>query len=315
MSFICHIHNYTEYNEEWNVFSAFNPSKCTHTWSSGQPTLRRPGSSWGFGALLKGLTSVVDTSCQSRDSNLQPWVTSPTLFPLGHDCPHNDCPLLYTNNCTSKEPSVKLLKFADGTTVIGLIKDGDESAYRQEVEQLAVWCSLNNLELNTLKTVEMIVDFRRDAPALPPLTIMDNTVTAVESFRFLGTTISQDLKWDNHIDSIVKKAQQRLYFLHQLRELNLPQELLKQFYSTIIESALCSSITVWFGSATKTDIRRLQRTVRTAGRIIGAPLSSLQEMYTSRVRKRAKKVTLDPSHPAHCLVELLNLDSNVFEYS
>ncbi len=34
------------------------------------------GSSWGIGALLKGLTSVVDTSCQSRDSNLQPWVTS-----------------------------------------------------------------------------------------------------------------------------------------------------------------------------------------------------------------------------------------------
>ncbi len=83
MSFICHIHNYTEYNEEWNVFSAFNPSK----WSSGQPTLRRPGSSCGFGALPKDLTSVVDTSCQSRDSNPQPWVTSPTLYPLGHDCP------------------------------------------------------------------------------------------------------------------------------------------------------------------------------------------------------------------------------------
>ncbi len=25
--FICHIHNYTEYNQQWNVFSAFNPSK------------------------------------------------------------------------------------------------------------------------------------------------------------------------------------------------------------------------------------------------------------------------------------------------
>ncbi len=47
-------------------------------------------------------------------------------------------------------------------------------------------------------TVEMIVDFRRNPPALPPLTIMNSTVTAVESFRFLGTTISQDLKWDNH---------------------------------------------------------------------------------------------------------------------
>ncbi len=27
MRCICHIHNYTEYNEQWNVFSAFNPSK------------------------------------------------------------------------------------------------------------------------------------------------------------------------------------------------------------------------------------------------------------------------------------------------
>ncbi len=146
---------------------------------------------------------------------------------------------LYTNDCTAKDPSVKLLKFADDTTLISLIQDGDESAYRQEVNELAVWCSLNNLELNTLKTVKIIVvDLRRNPPALPPLTIMDSTVTAVESFRFLGSTISQDLKWDIHIDSIVKKAQQRLYFLHQLRKFNLPQELLKQFYSAIIESIL-----------------------------------------------------------------------------
>ncbi len=66
-----------------------------------------------------------------------------------------DCvlfPLLFsmcTNDCTSKD--VKLLKFADDTTLIGLIQDGDESAYRQEVKELAVWCSFNNLELNMLK--------------------------------------------------------------------------------------------------------------------------------------------------------------------
>ncbi len=68
----------------------------------------------------------------------------------------------------SKDPSVNLLNFAHNTTLIGLIQDGDESAYRQEVEQLAVWCILNNLELNTLKTVEMFVDFRRKPP-FPPI--------------------------------------------------------------------------------------------------------------------------------------------------
>ncbi len=176
----------------------------------------------------------------------------------------------------------------------------ETTAYRQEVEQLAVWCSHNNLELNTLKTVEMIVDFRRNPPALPPLTIMNSTVTAVESFRFLGTTISQDLKWDTHIDSIVKKAQQRLFFLHQLKKFNLPQAHMTQFYSAVIESVLCSSITVWFGSASKSDIRRLQRTVRTAERIIGVHLPSLQDF-----RKRAGNIITDPSHPGHDLLALL----------
>ncbi len=166
-------------------------------------------------------------------------VLSPLLFSL------------YTNECTAKDPSVKLLKFADDTTI-----NADESSYRQEVKDLAVWCSHNNPGLNTLKIVEMIVDFRRIPPALP---IMDSTVTTVESFRFLGSIISQDLKWDTHIDSIAKKAQQRLYFLRQLRKFNLPQELLIQFYSAIIESVLCSSINVWFGSATKSDIKGLQQ--------------------------------------------------------
>ncbi len=147
----------------------------------------------------------------------------------------------------------------------------------------------------------MIVDFRRTPPPLPrshpthpPLTIVNSSVTAVESFRFLGTTISQDLKWDNHIESMVKKVQQRLYFLRLLRKFNLPQELLIQFYSTIIESILCTSITVWFSSATKSDLRRLRRVVWTAKRIIDTTIPTLQELYLSRVSKRAGKITLDP---------------------
>ncbi len=103
----------------------------------------------------------------------------------------------------------------------------------------------------------------------------------------------------------MKKAQQRLYFLRQLWKFKLPQELLKQFYSAIFESVLCMSITVWFSSATKSDLRRLRRVVRTAERFIGTILPTLQELYSSRLSKRAGKITLDPSHPAHSLFELL----------
>ncbi len=73
-------------------------------------------------------------------------------------------------------------------------------------------------------------------------------------------------------------------------------KLLKQFYSysTIIETVPCTSINVWFSSATKSDYRRLWRIVRTAERIIGTTLLTLQELYLIRVSKRAGKTTLDP---------------------
>ncbi len=62
----------------------------------------------------------------------------------------------------------------------------------------------------------------------------------------------------------------------------------------IIESILCTSITVWFSSATKSDLRRLRRVVRTAERIIGTTLPTLLKLYLSRVSKRAGKITRDP---------------------
>ncbi len=91
-----------------------------------------------------------------------------------------------------------------------------------------------------------------------------------------------------HIDSIVKKAQQRMYFLRQLKKFNLPQAHMTQFYSAVIESVLCSSITVWFGSASKIRYKKTaRRTVRTAERIIGVHLPQPQDLYYSRVKKRA----------------------------
>uniref|UniRef100_A0AAV2JLM6 Reverse transcriptase domain-containing protein n=1 Tax=Knipowitschia caucasica TaxID=637954 RepID=A0AAV2JLM6_KNICA len=168
-------------------------------------------------------------------------VLSPLLFSL------------YTNHCTSSNDSVKLLKFADDTTLIGLISNNDESAYRREVDRLVSWCSGNNLELNAQKTVEMIVDFRKSTVPPPPPSVMDSPITSVESFRFLGTTITQDLKWEPIISSLIKKAQQRMYFLRQLRKAKLPAQMLVHFYKAIIESILTSSVTVWLKRLDRED--------------------------------------------------------------
>ncbi len=84
-----------------NLCSAFNPSKCTHTavnthtpWthtrSSGQPCSRAPQSWYWRWRERWTFTPPTDNSCRTRDSNPQPRVTSPTLYPLGHDRHHVD---------------------------------------------------------------------------------------------------------------------------------------------------------------------------------------------------------------------------------
>uniref|UniRef100_A0AAZ1X6I0 Reverse transcriptase domain-containing protein n=1 Tax=Oreochromis aureus TaxID=47969 RepID=A0AAZ1X6I0_OREAU len=78
---------------------------------------------------------------------------------------------LYTHDCVSTHPDNAVIKFADDTTVVGLISGGDETAYRAEVQRLSDWCVDNNLDLNTTKTKELVVDFRRRKSELQPVSI------------------------------------------------------------------------------------------------------------------------------------------------
>ncbi|KAJ8404745.1 hypothetical protein AAFF_G00336080 [Aldrovandia affinis] len=163
-------------------------------------------------------------------------------------------PLLYslfTYDCTPMHDTNTIIKFADDTTVVGLIKNNDETAYREEIQHLATWCADNNLALNTKKTKELIVDFRKTrAVAHAPVHINGAEVERVSSFKFLGVHISEDLSWTFNTSSLVKKAHQRLFFLRRLRKAHLSPQILVNFYRCAIESILTNSITVWYGTAT-----------------------------------------------------------------
>ncbi len=110
---------------------------------------------------------------------------------------------LYTHDCTATHSSNVIIKFADDTTVIGLITDNDETAYREEVSTLTKWCQVHHLSLNIDKTKELVVDYRRQSREHTPITINKTPVERVNSFKFLGVHITEDLTWSAHTDAVL----------------------------------------------------------------------------------------------------------------
>ncbi|KAL0195433.1 hypothetical protein M9458_009005, partial [Cirrhinus mrigala] len=152
---------------------------------------------------------------------------------------------LFTHDCRPVYGSNTIIKFADNTMVIGLISNNDETAYREEIKHLATWCTDNKLLLNTTKTKELIVDFRKGRRGShEPIHINGMAVEPVSSFKFLGTHILEDLSWNTNTSRLVKKAHQCLFFLRTLKKNQLSSAIMVNFYHCTIESILTNYVTV-----------------------------------------------------------------------
>ncbi|KAI4882126.1 hypothetical protein NFI96_001911 [Prochilodus magdalenae] len=152
----------------------------------------------------------------------------------------------------------------------------------------------------------MIVDPRRRRQELhTPLFIDETEVERVKTFKFLCVHISEDLTWSHNTHYIVRKSQQRLYFLRRLRKFGMSAQILSNFYRSTIERVPTSSITVWYRNCTAQDRKALQRVIKTAQSISGAAFPSLQDIYRTRVIRRAHSIIRDSTHPQHSLFTLL----------
>ncbi|KAI3362674.1 hypothetical protein L3Q82_001633 [Scortum barcoo] len=153
-------------------------------------------------------------------------VLSPVLFTL------------YTSDFQYKSEFCHVQKFADDTAIVGCIRSGQEDEYRELIKDFVTWCDLNHLLLNTTKTREMVVDFRRPRPHPEPVIIKGDCVEVVHTYKYLGVQLDDKLDWTANTDALCRKGQSRLYFLRRLASFNICKKLLQIFYQSVVASAL-----------------------------------------------------------------------------
>ena len=105
-------------------------------------------------------------------------------------------------------------KYVDDTTLSQVLESKNQDSYMQTfIENLLDWADRNDMQVNTAKTKEMILGpLARSDLHLPILSTRRGTVNRVSSFKLLGVYIESTLSWSLHIDNMVKKTTQRLYF-------------------------------------------------------------------------------------------------------
>ena len=86
----------------------------------------------------------------------------------------------------------------------------------------------------------MRICFLKEPIELPQLKIDNQQLELVTSHKVLGLVIQNNLKWNNHIESIVPKASKRLHILRVLRRGGVEINDLITIYTALIRSLLVS---------------------------------------------------------------------------
>jgi hypothetical protein len=155
--------------------------------------------------------------------------------------------LLYINDISSIDPDIKL--FADDTNIFlhnkcltTLFSDANQC-----LDKLNTWFRANKLSLNIEKTQYCIFKKQKnkllDCTHLK-LTINNTVIERVNSSKYLGITIDDQLSFKEHIHTVVNKIKQFCGIFYKLRT-KLPKNCLKQLYFALIHSHINYGIEIY----------------------------------------------------------------------
>lgn len=137
-------------------------------------------------------------------------------------------------------------------------------------------------------------------------------IELVSSSKLLGVVFTDDLKWEAHVDSMVSRGSQRLYFLTLLRRAAVDQQTLVRIYVSLVRSVMEYACQVWHTGLTKEQTRRIESIQRRAMDIIYPDVrytDALQQaaLDTLAVRREAacKSFFEAMKQPEHKLHQLL----------
>ena len=151
---------------------------------------------------------------------------------------------LYINDISSDiESEIRL--FADDRVCDREIKDEEDTIKLQrDIDRLGSWARKWGMRFQPVKCSMMQLTRKRIKKIHASYTIEVADLENVESIKYLGVTITSDLRWNTHVSSVCTKANRNLGFLRR-NLYSCPQEVKEAAYKGLVRPVLDYGSSVW----------------------------------------------------------------------
>ena len=186
-------------------------------------------------------------------------VLGPTLF------------LMYINDLPNSTNYFNFRLFADDSNLFHTFPQRlnliDMDIVNVHLDKVSVWCKVNKLTVNLLKTNYLLIrGSRQSVVTQGVLKIAGTEIVRVDVASFVGVYIDQHLTWKPHIERVNKCIRKKVGVLYRLRQF-VPRYILLLLYKTLIQPHMTYGIEVW-GSNYEIHMKCLLLSQKMALRVI-----------------------------------------------
>lgn len=157
--------------------------------------------------------------------------------------------ILYINDLLKEIPYEAISSYADDTAIIATGKSWSEvqKNMNEYLSRVDVWLELNKLSLNVDKTVYMAFgNYRDSVPMQTNVAIRGKQLTRVDSCKYLGIIFYYNMRWDYHIQHVVKKTKYLVYIFYKISKF-MSTEIMRMIYYAFFHSIVSYGILIWGG--------------------------------------------------------------------
>ena len=143
------------------------------------------------------------------------------------------------------------------------------------IEKISEWTKNQQMVISEKKTKAMIINFTQNYQFQTRLKLNETNIQVVDKMKILGTTITNQLSWNENCAILVKKVNARMQLLRKVWSFGSTEKEMVELWKTYCLSVLDQSCVLWDSGLTLENENDLERTQKSFAKLV------LQEKYTN----------------------------------